>query len=260
MANHQLLDNITHMHTRVITACAEEVGDNQNLVLTFPTEYGDVHKEYPIFFQQRDDGVYQSVALLGIEKNENLFLDKKCKSGWRGRYIPGVLARGPFLIGYQNQGEGADQAPTPVIHIDMDDPRVVHVNPSETDDTSSDGSGAGSEAVFLPHGGSSPYIERMAVILQGIHEGMAMAEQFSAILCELDLLEPVSLDIQLINEETHRISGYHTIKGERMASLTDSELHKLHQSGFLKAIYLVESSLSNMQYLVDLKNASLVTL
>ena len=57
---------------------------------------------------------------------------------WMAGYLPGAIARGPFAIGFQYQVvDGALQA-TPVVHVDMDHPRVVH-----------DDGGEGM-AVFLP--------------------------------------------------------------------------------------------------------------
>ena len=107
MPRHEMLNNITHKDLRVITRYGAEFGDNIGTVLTFPTEYGDVQREYPIFFRKDPQtGEFQSIALLGFQQDENLFLDE---SGWNAAYIPGIVARGPFLIGFQTQdssGEG----------------------------------------------------------------------------------------------------------------------------------------------------------
>ncbi|HVY63308.1 MAG TPA: SapC family protein, partial [Gammaproteobacteria bacterium] len=115
MARHEMLNNVTHKDLRVITRHAAEFGDNLGSVLTFPTEYGDIQREYPIFFRKDPQtGEFGSVALLGFAKDENLFLDE---TGWHARYIPGVIARGPFLIGFQQQQVNGETQTAPVIHV-----------------------------------------------------------------------------------------------------------------------------------------------
>ena len=114
MTRHVPLNNVEHKNLRVITRSSAQFGDNVGGVVIFPTEFREVQREYPIFFRKEpgtDD--YLSVALLGFAKDENLFLDG---SGWNARYIPAVVARGPFLIGFQDE--------SPVIHLDLDHPRV----------------------------------------------------------------------------------------------------------------------------------------
>ena len=155
MARHVMLNNVAHKDLRVITRHSAELGDNVPSVLTFPTEYGDVQREYPIFFRKdATTGEYLSVALLGFGKSENLFLDEH---GWHATYIPGIVARGPFLIGFQEQDSGQE----PVIHVDLDHPRI-----STTE----------GEPVFLPQGGNSRYLDRVATILNGIHRGMEVSK------------------------------------------------------------------------------------
>ncbi len=69
MARHALLNNVAHKDLRVITRPAPEFGDNVTSVLTFPTEYGDVQREYPIFFRKdAATGEFISVALLGLRE------------------------------------------------------------------------------------------------------------------------------------------------------------------------------------------------
>src|SRR5262245_51534897 len=129
MTRHVLLNNVDHRNLRVITRQSAAFGDNVASVTTFPTEYGDMQREYPIFFRKdTNTGEFFSIALLGFQQGENLFLDE---AGWQASYIPGVIARGPFLIGFQDRGGERE----PVVHVDLDDPRI-----SETE----------GEAVFLP--------------------------------------------------------------------------------------------------------------
>ncbi|MEO8063897.1 MAG: SapC family protein [Pseudomonadota bacterium] len=235
MTRHVLLNNIAHKDLRVITRHGSEFGDNVGTVLTFPTEYADVQREYPIFFRKDSGtGEYQSIALLGFSKDENVFLDEH---GWHASYIPGIVARGPFLIGFQAQQ--ADERPTAVIHVDMDNPRV-----SQTE----------GEPVFLPQGGNSRYIDRVAGILNGISEGMAVSKAMFAAFAAADLIEPVKVEVKFTDTEQYSLLGLHTVSVEKLRKLDGATLEQLNRAGFLQGAFLVAASMSNVRKLIDLKH------
>jgi len=236
MGRHVMLNNVTHRNLRVITRHAAGLGDDVGSVLTFPTEYGDVQREYPIFFRKDPaTGEWFSVAILGFQKNENLFLDE---TGWRASYVPGVIARGPFLIGFQEQDVGGEVRKNPVIHVDMDDPRV-----SETE----------GEPVFLPQGGNSRYLERIGAILEGIHTGIEAGKAMFAEFERCNLIEPVKVEVKVSEEEHYDLVGLYTISEERLRALDGDALVRLNRSGFLHGAFLVLSSMNNMKKLIDLK-------
>jgi hypothetical protein len=238
MAKHVLLNNVAHKDLRIITRHAPELGDAVSSVVTFPTEYGDVQREYPIFFRKdAATGEFLSVALLGFEKDENLFLDGQ--GGWNASYIPGLIARGPFLIGFQEQRVEGELRTEAVIHVDLDNPRV---NRTE------------GEPVFLENGGNSRYIERIATILNAIREGMAVSKQMFAAFMTHGLIEPVKVQITLSAEEQHNLQGYYTINEEKLANLDGDVLVSLNKAGFLQGAFLVVASLNNVKKLIDLKH------
>jgi hypothetical protein len=235
MTRHVLLNNIAHKDLRVITRQGSEFGDNVGTVLTFPTEYADIQREYPIFFRKdAATGEYQSIALLGFSKDENVFLDEQ---GWHANYIPGIVARGPFLVGFQDPQ--ADGRPTPVIHVDMDNPRV-----SQTE----------GEPVFLPQGGNSRYIDRVASILNGISEGMAVSRAMFAAFTAAELIEPVKVEVKFSDTEQYSLLGLHTISTDKLRNLDGATLEKLNRAGFLQGAYLVAASMANVRKLIDLKH------
>jgi SapC len=231
-----LLNNITHKDLRVITRYGAEFGDNIGTALTFPTEYADVQREYPIFFRKDPaSGDYQSVALLGFGKNENLFLND---GRWAASYVPAIIARGPFLIGFQEQNIDGELRSEPVIHVDLDHPRI-----SRTE----------GEPVFLPQGGNSPYLEHVATVLRGIREGVEVSKAMFATFTALDLIEPVKLEVKLDAEQGYSVVGLHTISREKLQALDGSTLEKLNRSGLLEGAYLVLASMNNMRKLMAMK-------
>lgn len=236
MSNHVLLNNIDHRDVKVLNRYAKEYGDDVSAVATFPTEYADIQREYPILFRKsKDEAGYQSVALLGLKPGENLFLDD---NGWNASYVPALLAKGPFLIGFQEQEVEGEPRKEMVIHIDMDDPRV-----NETE----------GEPVFLEHGGNSPYLERVVDTLKGIHRGLTYSKSMFSAFESHDLLEPVNLDIEIHGDEKLNLQGFYAINEEKLRQLDGEALEKLNKAGHLQGAYLAIASLSNVKKLIEIK-------
>ncbi len=237
MARHVLLNNIEHKDLKILTGYSAEFGNNVNTVLTFPTEYADIQREYPIFFKKEESGYFQSIVLLGLEKGENLFLDS---NGWSASYVPGAIAREPFLIGFQEQQLQESPIREPVVHVDLDSPRI-----SWTDE---------GDAVFLKHGGNSPYLEKIIQILKGIHQGLVMGRAMSAAFQEFGLFEPVNLQVEVNETDRFTLNGLYTINKDLLLQLNGEALGKLNRSGFLEGAYLAVASLTNVSKLIDIKN------
>ncbi len=235
MSKHEMLNNIAHKNLKVITKKSAIYGDNVGGCLIFPSEFTDVQREYPIFFQKdANTGEFQAVAIFGFGQNQNLFLNEH---GWQAKYIPAVMEREPFLIGFQQEQGGAET--TPVIHVDMNNPRVSWTE---------------GELVFLEHGGNSPYIENISRILMSIHDGLAVSKEMFAAFLALDLIEPFVLDIEFNNSVKYQSSAYYTINQERFFSLDEASLARLHKLGYLHFAYMVLASLGNIRKLIDLCN------
>lgn len=231
MTHPVLLNNRDHKDLRVLTTRGATYGDNAMSALTFPDEFRTLQAHYPIVFQKTADGTgFQALALLGFEEGENLFLDGE---QWDAPDLPLTVERQPFLIGVD--GEQL------MVHVDMDSPRLRT-------------GGADGEAVFLPQGGSSDYLERINSVLLAIHTGLQGAAAFTAALLEYELLESFVVDITLDDGSQNRLAGFYTIHEERMAALGADALARLHRAGHLQAIYMAIASLSNFRTLIERKN------
>lgn len=237
MANIELLNNVDHKNLRILTDRSAELGDNVWFTPTFPHEFRNLQRYYPIVFTKNTQtGQFQGVALLGFEEGENLFLDE---DGWHAGYIPLSIMRQPFLIGLQEAEKDGVQINQMVVSVDMDNPRV---NESE------------GEPVFLEHGGNTDYLEQINSILKLIHEGFERNSLFIDMMLGMDLLESFVLDIELDDGSTHHMSGFYTINEESLAGLTGDDLVILNNNGFLEAVYMVIASQSNIPTLVEMRN------
>ncbi|MEA5123515.1 SapC family protein [Xanthomonas floridensis] len=240
MTRYAVLNNVAHHDVRVVLRFGAEFGDAVGLVPAFVTEYADLQREYPLFFRKDPaTGGYQSVALLGFAQDENLFLHD---GRWSANYLPGVVAKGPFLIGFQEQRIDGALVQEPVIHIDLEHPRVSR----------SEG-----EPVFLPQGGHSPYLEHIIGVLRGIREGMDAGQAMAAAFDALGLIQPVRLDVALDATHAAHLDGLFAIDRERLARLDAQPLQQLHQAGYLEGAFLMLASLHNVRRLMAEKQRRL---
>lgn len=228
MPNPVLLNNIDHAAMRVIATRGAAYGDNVMSALTWPDEFRTLQAHYPIVFQKNGEGGYDALALFGFQPGENLFLDGEV---WDAAEIPLSVQRQPFLIGT----DGSEL----VVHVDLDSPRLSRDQ---------------GEPLFLPQGGNTNYMERMASVLRAIHLGLEGARGFTAALLQHNLLESFVLDITLDDGSDNRLAGFYTIHEERLAALDGAALASLHAAGHLQAIYMVLASLSQFRALIDRKN------
>ncbi|UYY77590.1 SapC family protein [Sphingomonas sp. R1] len=231
------LDNVLHQDLRVAFRHGAEFGDGANQILIFPTEFEAAQREFPILFREEPDAGLQAVALTGFDRDENLFFDG---SRWTSRYVPALQQRGPFSIGIPADAE-PDEGPT--VHIDLEDPRVGHVE---------------GEALFLPQGGASRYLEHVSRVLGRIHGGIGAAAPVYALFQELGLLEPNVIEVTLHDERRYRIEGFQMLARERLESLDMAGVERLHRANLLGLAHLVAASLGNISALIERKNASAV--
>ncbi|MTW09436.1 peptidase [Pseudoduganella eburnea] len=228
MAKPVLLNNIDHKDLHVQTGRGAHFGDNVMSALTFPSEFRDVQACYPIVFRKGAGGGFEAHALFGFQEGENLFLGLH---GWEAPYIPLAIERQPFLIGVN----GSELT----VHVDLDNPRV---------------SASAGERVFLPHGGTSEYLEKVNSTLLALHQGLQQANGFLAALLELKLLESFVFDIELDDGSQYRLAGFYTINEECLSALPGEALERLNHAGYLQAIYMVIASMSNFRTLIERKN------
>lgn len=240
MTNILPLNNVAHKDLKIVQKYSKEFGHNVGAVLAFPTEFADIQREYPILFQKNPETQkFQSVALLGLTPSENLFLNG---DQWNARYIPAIVSREPFVIGFEDQSATGGEVDAPVVMVDMDSPRI----------STQEG-----QNVFLEFGGNTPYLENINRILQGIYQGSAISDDMFDAYNALDLIEPVALEVKLNNGEIHRLTGNYTISREKLSALSAANLEKLNKAGFLEGAFLVLNSLNNMKNLIDIKNSRL---
>ena len=229
MTDAVLLNNIDHRDLRVETARGAEYGDAVMAALTFPGEFRNLQAHYPIVFQKDAEGHFQPIVLLGLQAGDNLFLDGHT---WDAYYLPLAVERQPFLIGVDGD--------EPMIHVDMDHPRVragAHT-------------GTG-EPVFREHGGTTDYLEQINSILQALHHGLQTTPAFVDALLKHELLESFVLDVALDEAHQSRLAGYYTIDEDRLRALDGAAVSALAEQNHLEPIYMAIASMARFRDLIE---------
>ena len=235
MSNYKVLSPATHKNTRIVTKRGEAFGDNIQYSLTYPLEFRNIQSCYPIFFSKSGEtGEFFPIALFGFEKNENLFLDD---SGWSASYIPMMVEREPFLIGYQGTSENDLK---PIVSIDIESPKI-----SEDE----------GHALFDDNSQPTDFLKTMMTKLESLHHGHEHNKGFILALTAADLLEPFTLEITLDNGSTNQLVGFYTINEEKLLELDGATLEDLNKQGFLQPIFMAVASYARIRALIDKKNA-----
>jgi hypothetical protein len=226
----ELLNNISHKDLRVITRRGAQWGDDIMSAPATPYEFRSLQGFYPIVFQPDDKGSFLPVVLFGLENGENLFLTDQ---GWDADYLPLSMRRLPFSIGISGEEMR--------IMVEMESKRISK--------------GPDGEAVFLPHGGNTEYIEEVNSILSALHEGLEQVPDFIQSLQANDLLESFVLDVERPDGSHGQLLGFFMINEDKLAALSPETVGLLHEAGHLENIYMAIASLANLNKLVRRKLA-----
>ncbi|RZJ94754.1 MAG: peptide ABC transporter permease [Brevundimonas sp.] len=233
MTNIVMLNNVDHADLRVAQGHGAAYGDAVNVTRVFPNEFEPVAREYPILFKQTPDGKIDPVALLGLDRDENLFLQG---DEWRARYVPMVHRRGPFSINLP--GPDAPDPRDAKINVDLDHARITKAG----------------EPVFLEHGGSTPYLEGASRTLSALYDGIRLVDPMIGAWVDAGLLESVAIDVTVGDGRRYDIDQFLAVSRDKLAALSGETLQSLHQKGWLTLAILAATSIANIDLLVRLKN------
>lgn len=232
MPNHAILTAEDHRTMRIGTERGNQFGDGVMCGMTVPDEFRRLQNTYPILFRlnaARDN--FTALALFGFENGENLFLDG---DRWDAPVVPLAIEIQPFLI-----GRSATDSDTRQVHVDLDSPRIV---------------AEGGEAIFDESGQPTPYLQQISEKLGNLDQGYVRSDAFFTALRHYELLEPLAVELPLIDGSVNRLVGFHAIDEDRLRALEPSAVGALHTDGHLMPIFMALASLSNLDELLRRKN------
>jgi hypothetical protein len=206
----------------------------QHIIPVAAAEYAQSSASFPlVLVKNPDSDRFRSVAMLGLEAGENLFLkDDK----WSGLSMPQSISMVPFSLGLDPEKEN-----TLTACIDLDSEFV-----GEDKDL----------ALFEDDGKESEVLTNVQQALGRLYDNERLTESFIKELQENDLLQEIELNITLASGEKKKLVGVHTINEEKIKNLSDDKVLDFHKRGLFVPMYSMLGSLAQVNNLVKLRNLS----
>jgi hypothetical protein len=206
----------------------------QHIVPVSAAEYAQSASSFPIVLVKNPDSDrFRSVAMLGLEAGENLFLqDEK----WVALSMPQSIAMVPFSLGID-----PDKENTLTACVDLDSEFI-----GEDKDI----------ALFEDEdeGKETEVLTNVQQALGRLYDNERMTESFIKELQDNDLLQELELNVALSTGEKKKLVGIFTINEEKIKGLADDKVLDFHKRGLFVPIYSMLSSLTQMNRLVQLRN------
>lgn len=230
------LDKLAHRQLRISVPHGIAPVSRVNAVSVVPREFGRLLSHFPLFYMKApDSGQFEPVAVLGFNRGENLFLVNDL---WDSSYVPLQIQRQPFAFLPRPAGR-PDAQPTLDLALDLDSPYVR---------------GDTGERLFQDDGQPTrtlqSYNDMVGALLSGSREAFA----FTGRLAELNLLEPVRVDIEFADKSKTQMEGLYWIAQPVLKALPAATLGELRDREFLEWIYFQMASLGHLSGLIARKN------
>jgi hypothetical protein len=225
MTNIVPLNKETHRFLKVDTR-ASHAHDNKRFTPVMVTEFPRLVVHYPILFSKdANTGRFYCGVLLGFDEGENLFLQE-----WTERefYRPLTLQRGPFYA------QGREVA------IDLDDPRV---------------GSEGGQPIFTDHGQPTKFLQSIIWAFQDLAPGLETTRIFVERLTELNLIEPVDIEVECGDRSVRHCVGLYTVNEETLSRLPDVTVVELYRRGYLRLMHMMLASLKHFPLMARKKNS-----
>jgi hypothetical protein len=236
MVNLVTLDSRAHRDLRVSRHTSPQSAQ-VDAVSVVPREFQRLVAHYPIFFtKSAESGRFEPAVLLGFQKKENLFF---VEGRWNVAYVPLQTQRQPFsLIPRRSEAPAGGQASADIA-IDMSSSQVQ--------------TGEG-ERLFDDNGQPSKYLQNITSMLSALVSGATEGYALTGKLAELNLLEPVAINIEFVDGSEAKLQGLYWIAAAALKALSGAQLAELRDRGFLEWLYFQMASVAHVSSLVARKN------
>lgn len=231
------LNSRTHRALRVSVERARTEHGAINMVGVIPHEFQHLLAHYPIFFVKSPAGQFEPAAVLGFSAGENLFV---ADGVWDAAYVPLQIQRQPFALIPRPPDAAAGTQASLDLALDMENPVVQTEH---------------GERLFNEDGEASAYLKNVGSIMNALVSGSKDAHEFAGRLAELNLLEPVRVDIEFVDGSTNQLQGLYWVAAGTLKVLPADQLAALRDRRYLEWMYFQMASLAHVSGLVARKNA-----
>lgn len=190
-------------------------------------EYAQLSATMPIIFIKDQQENFRSVAMLGVEQDQNLFL---LGENWKGPHVPMNIMRYPFDV--RQDGENL------AVYIDEDSDLL---NKDE------------GQPLFDGDGVSEFMADRQR-FLTNLANSEIQTKAFIDHITGLGLFEEIQIFVGYKDGGRRNVTGMFSINEKKLLDLDDEKVLELHKKGYLGACYSVLLSLGQLARLVDLSH------
>ncbi|MBD3586120.1 SapC family protein [Salinimonas sp. HHU 13199] len=224
--NYIPLDKEKHKNTKLAVNNTFAFAKNTHLAAASIKEYAQLASTMPIvFIRDPKSERFHSVAMLGMEQGQNLFL---ATDRWKGPHVPMNVMRYPFDVRPEGDKLG--------IYIDENAEML----------------GDEGQPLFTDAGEPSDFLKNRQEFLGELANSEMMTQRFIKQVTELDLLEEVQIRLVYQNNQQRNVTGMLSINEKKLLELPEEKVLELHKAGFLGAMYAMMLSLGQLNRLVEL--------
>jgi len=234
--NIQALNKETHRQW-AIKAGSYEYARELATVPLLATEIPFAGAEHAVIFSAPNkDGEHTPLAVLGVEENENLMLSEDGQ--YQAAYVPGFIRRYPFVFA------GDEEQKTWTLCVDENSKALIK-------------DGSEGRRLFDDNGEQTDYLKDIMKFLQDYQTRAEVTRTFCKKLADLGLLVPMQATIESQGNQAANtnMKGFFAIKREKLKELTDEQALDLFKRDGLELIYAHLHSMSNLNRLIERKNA-----
>ncbi len=177
-------------------------------------EFAAAARQFPILFIRDAREHYVPIALLGLRKDENLFVEADGR--WVGSYIPAFIRRYPYVLGDKGLPDNFN------VCIDEEFPGF----------STEEG-----DPLFADDGSESPSLKRAIDFLNAFQFETTRTDAFCRQLQKLDLFVPQVITVSPKNGSPYTLDGFSVIDEAKLAKLNDADAGNMLRSGYLGWIY-----------------------
>lgn len=178
------------------------------------SEFAAAARQFPILFVSDPSKKTFPIALLGLRKDENLFVEADGR--WSGMYVPAFIRRYPYVLA--DKGNPAD------FNVCIDE-GYPGFNTQE------------GEPLFAEDGTEGPMLKQAVEFLKSYQTEAARTEAFCAEVQRLDLLIPQAITVNPKGGAQFKLDGFSLIDEQRLMKLDDKEAGNLLRAGYMGWIY-----------------------
>ncbi|WP_158089252.1 SapC family protein [Magnetofaba australis] len=205
---------------------------SQNAPLT-DIEFFSCAHSHPILFAKTPEDETVAIALMGLSRANNLYVDPQTHQWREATYMPAFFRRYPFIQMKDEKGERS------IVGMDMACPAV------------NDESGA---RLFEEDGKPSPTLDNAIKFLATFEAGLTRMKAFAAELDKLELLVPSEVEWQR-GDIKSKFSSFLKVDEQKLDALSEEQILPLIKNGYYKLIMAHLFSQENFRRMIELSNA-----